>query len=87
MHHTSPPALDVAENDICFHSYSYYPIDDYIVMISDLTGEMQSVNQSSKVDNPKTCFSLMEESFPLNVLPMRCLLQHITKSDSQTPQM
>ena len=30
-----------------------------------------SVNQSSKVDKPKTCFSLMEESFPIECSPYK----------------
>lgn len=69
-----PPALEVTHNDICFNSYSYYPIDSFIIRISDLTGDVQTVNQSSKTSDSKSCFSLMEDSFPVECSPYEVII-------------
>ena len=69
-----PPALEVTHNDICFNSYSYYPIDNFIIRISDLTGDVQTVNQSTKASDSKNCFSLMEDSFPAECSPYELII-------------
>lgn len=39
-----------------------------------LTGEVQTVNQSSKANDLKTCFSLSEDSFPAECSPYEVIV-------------
>ena len=64
----SPPTLNYTEDSLCYTSDSYYPIDYYIIELIDVSGEEQTLNESS-TSGIDGCIQLSETNFASNCTP------------------
>ena len=63
------------DSTICFDSYSYYPIDYYLLNIVDLSGQNQILNETTNLKDSKACTLLSESSFPSECSPFDIYVQ------------
>ena len=64
----SPPTLNYTEDSLCYSSDSYYPIDYFIVEFIDVTGEEDTLNETS-TSGMDGCILLSEKNFASNCTP------------------